>query len=76
MGLITKEVEIQPVFETIKYFSNKGYSIPRRKDNKGRITIARGTKIIVKVEDLPKYSKVKVIVECDGCNKIIFNLLF
>ena len=69
MGLISEYVEVGLCPKTIKYYENLGYDIPRRKDNQGRITMPRNTKIKVKVKDLHKNSKVKVMIKCDYCNK-------
>lgn len=65
MGLISKEVEINGV-GNIKYYENLGYHIPRVYENY-KWTVKRGTKIKVKVSDLPKGSNVLVEVKCDCC---------
>lgn len=51
------------------HFEKLGYLIPRSKDRKGRLTVRRGTKIEVKVSDLPKASsmKLKLTRVCDVC---------
>ncbi|WP_455793600.1 HNH endonuclease [Clostridium butyricum] len=68
MGLISKEVEVTLNSMNIKYYEDLGYEIPRRRNN-GRLSTPRGTKILVKVEDLPKCSNIRVKVKCDCCNK-------
>lgn len=75
MGLLTKEVEIQLNSNTIEYFEDIGYKIPREKDNKGRIRTPRGSIIIVKVEDLKDNSNTLVKVQCDciDCKKVRSN---
>ena len=70
MGLITKEVEVG-LSNKSKYYEGKGYHIPRTKGLNGRLRIPRGTKILVKVEDLSEGSGVFVDVQCDGCGEII-----
>ena len=70
MGLITKEVEILLYGSNISYYENLGYKIPREKNSKGVLVVKRGTKIKVRVEDLPKYSSAKIHMECDLCNRI------
>ena len=71
MGLLSTEVEVL-LRNNVKWFEDKGYKIPRTlkkyKTNK-RYTVDKGTKIKVKVEDLPKGSHVKVDCECDKCHK-------
>lgn len=50
-----------------------GYNIPRRKDKRGDLTIPLGTKIIVKVEDVPKTSiKTYIEIKCDYCGDFHF----
>ena len=71
--LLTKEVEIGLCGTNVKWFEDKGYIIPREKDNYGRLSVPKGTKIKVKVEDLPSGSHVFIDIKCDCCNKIIKN---
>jgi len=74
MGLITKEVEVELSGTNIKRLEDLGYEIPRYEDSKGRINVKKGTKIMVKVEDLPNTSDVMVSVKCDECGKILENI--
>lgn len=67
--LLTKEVEVGLVSSVIKHYEDLGYKIPRRKDKYGILSVKSGTKIIVKVNDLPITSLVKVEVECDYCGE-------
>lgn len=69
MGLMSKEVEIILNNRTIEYYENLGYSIPRREDKRGRMTVPRGSKIVVKIEHLTKGSNALVDVECDYCGE-------
>jgi len=69
--LLTKEVEVGLKSQTIKWYEEKGYKIPRRKDKQGKLTMPKGTKIVVKVEDLTNGSGVKVVVQCDKCGEIL-----
>jgi len=70
--LITEEVEIGLKPQTIKYYEDLGYIIPREKDKWDRLRVPRGTKIIVKVKDLSICSKAEIKIKCDGfCNKTI-----
>jgi hypothetical protein len=72
MAILEKEVLVC-LSNNIQYFENKGYEIPRRKNKDGVINVKRGTKILVKLEDLPERSNVKVTKICDKCNKLIPN---
>lgn len=75
MGLITKEVEVKLNGSNIKHFENLGYAIPRRNDGNGRISVRKGTTIIVKTSDLKPNSHCSVEVECDCCGKT-FNVRY
>lgn len=68
MGLITKEVEVSVSNNMIKYYEDLGYIIPKRK-NYGRLSVPKGTTIIVDIEDVPTYSTVKVELNCDNCKR-------
>ena len=67
MGLISTEVEVGLDSKTIKWYEEKGYEIPRWIDNRGRLKVKRGTKIIVNVKDLPDGSGITVDIKCDEC---------
>lgn len=69
MGLLSNEVEISISGNRAKYFEDLGYEIPRRQDSRGRMVIPANTKIIVKVKDLTRGSKIPVDIQCDHCNK-------
>lgn len=72
MGLITKEVEVNLCNRMIPYYENLGYEIPRYYyKNNGKYRVKVGSTIIVKVEDLPPYSRYRVDVECDCCGKML-----
>ena len=66
--LISKEVEITLHSKTIKHYEKLGYNIPKHKDCNYRTTVPKGTKIKVRVEDLPPKSNVKVTLKCDNPN--------
>jgi 5-methylcytosine-specific restriction endonuclease McrA len=70
MGVITKEVEVTLNNNTFRYYENLGYKIPRYKDKRDKLKIKRNTKIMVKVDDLPKGAIVLVDVQCDCCKKV------
>lgn len=70
--LLSKEVEVKlKGSKSIQHYISKGYEIPYKIDKNKRKVIDYSKNIIVKVEDLPKYSEVKVLVKCDyqedGC---------
>ena len=70
MGLITKEVEVSLSTNSIRYYRNLGYIIPQSEKPWG-VTTTRGTKLMVKVIDLPKSSLISVKIKCDKCNEIL-----
>lgn len=70
MGLIDTEVEITLNSKNYKYYEGLGYKIPRYKNKNGDNVVKRGTKIIIKIEDLTRYSMVNVNVKCDSCGNI------
>lgn len=68
--LLTEEVALVFSFKDVDYYESKGYKIPRRIDSKGRLSIPRGTEIIVKTKDLTEGSHAKVQVKCDYCDTV------
>ncbi len=65
--ILDKEIWIEVHSNTLHYFENLGYDIPKSKDKWNRLRVKRGTKILVKLEDLSKKSNIKVNVKCDDC---------
>jgi len=65
--LISKEVEVKLHSTNIRYYEEKGYPIPRKKDKHGRFLVPRGSTIIVKIKDLQLKSNVDIDIECDYC---------
>jgi hypothetical protein len=69
--LLTKEVEVGVSSNMIKYYENLGYKIHRTKNKCGKLTVSRGTKIIIKIEDLSSNSNIMINVKCDKCGEIL-----
>lgn len=67
--IITKEVEVTLCSKTIDYYESLGYKIPRIKSKWGKTVVPRGTKILVKPQDLRENCSLKFEVECDNCHK-------
>lgn len=67
--IITKEIEVTLCSKTIKYYESLGYKIPRVKNKWGKIVVPRGTKILVRPQDLTENSALNFEVECDNCHK-------
>lgn len=65
--LLTEEVEVA-LTSNIKWYENKGYTIPRHKNKRGRLAVKEGAIIKVKVQDLPKGSIKEVKIKCDEEN--------
>lgn len=68
--LLTKEVEVKASSRNTKHFENLGYTIPREKDERGRLRIPCSATIKVKVEDLPDASGELVEYQCDDCGDL------
>lgn len=71
MAILEKEVWAGLGGNNAKYFENLGYDIPRSINKYGNLTIPIGTKILVKVKELPKSSNEKLTKICDDCGKHI-----
>lgn len=68
MCLVTKEVEVNITSRNVNYYEEKGYYIPKVLHH-GKYVVSGETKIIVKIEDLRKTSKVPIVYRCDCCNE-------
>lgn len=69
--ILSDYAEVVAGGKNISYFESKGYKFERywsKKHNKW--LIKNGTKILVKVEDLPKGSHSRINVKCDYCDNI------
>lgn len=74
MTILESEIWINCGLATDSHYENKGYEIPRYIDNRGRLKVAKGTKILVRIEDLPKgCSSAKLTKICDDCDKHCYN---
>lgn len=76
MSIVENEVSVGLNHMNIEYYESLGYDIPRRKDKQGRMTIARGTKILVDIGHLQDGSEVLVSRKCDICGKIDEKLVY
>lgn len=68
MGLVDDKIEIK-LYTNIKYWEKLKYNIFKQENVKGILQVPRGTKLDVKIKDLPKNSGQKVKVRCDLCQK-------
>ncbi|MGR6760443.1 zinc-ribbon domain-containing protein [Paenibacillus sp. T2-29] len=77
MGIKEEHIEVTLISKTITYYESLGYHIPRSLDKKGRIAVPSGTKLIVKVCDLPPTTmRYKVTKICDVCGVETKNLSY
>lgn len=60
MAILESEVLVGLMGTNALHFENLDYEIPRSKDAYGKLRIPRGTKILVKVADLPSGSGVNL----------------
>lgn len=73
MGLIEEYVYVTLNATNVKIYEELGYEIPRRIDKQKRMTIPKGTKIMVKFKDVPKKSSsIKAKCICDICGGNMF----
>lgn len=68
MAILEKEVWVVLGGTNLDYYEKLGYVIPEIR--------GKHTTILVKIEDLPKSSKIKLTKICDDCEKIIPNQFF
>lgn len=80
MGLISEWVEVILNSANIKHYENLGYEIPRTEKiyykkngqlSHRELTVSVGTKIKVKIEDVPIQSNIKVDCKCDCCGNLL-----
>jgi hypothetical protein len=67
VAILEKYIWIKLHPNTNVYFEKLGYDIPKYIDKHNILRVKRGTKILVKVEDLRNKSNVKVTKVCDDC---------
>jgi hypothetical protein len=70
MSILEREILIG-IAQWSSHFEKLGYEIPKVRDKWGRFSVPQGEKIIVKVDDLPKNSQIKLTKICDeeNCGK-------
>ena len=76
MGLITKEIEVKLSPNTIEYYDNLGYAIPKVLNKHNVLITPKSTIIKIKVDDLPDGSNAEVNLECDVCGKELKNIVW
>lgn len=78
MAILEQEVFVGLGGGNGKHFESLGYEIPKYKDKQGNLKIKKGTKMLVRVEDLPDGSNVKVTKICDeiNCGKHTTNITY
>jgi 5-methylcytosine-specific restriction endonuclease McrA len=67
--ILVEEMEIVMDSKKIPLLESKGYVVPKYKDKWGRNSVKRGTKLVIKIKDLPQNSNIKVPCKCDICGK-------
>lgn len=73
MSILEKEVYVTLHSKTISWYEKKGYPIPREKNSRGKSIVPRGSKILVKIEDLTRGSDTRITKVCDICGDHIIN---
>lgn len=67
--ILDQTVSIVLIGKNIKHFERLGYKIPRYRDSRGRLSVKRGTKIEVNVNDLMPRCTQRIRCRCDFCHK-------
>lgn len=68
--ILDETISVNLSNQNIEYYENLGYEIPRVKRKGHNVWhVKAGTKIIVKVEDLPENSSIDVSCKCDCCGE-------
>ena len=67
--LLSKEVEVTINSSNFNHYLKKGYEFPMKLNSHKKPTAIEGSKIIVKVEDLPITSGIEIKCTCDFCGK-------
>lgn len=77
MTILEEDVWVEIGGNNLRYYESLGYDIPKRRRNnkvsKDNLTVPRGTRILVKVKDLPRNSSTKITKICDICGNHIPN---
>ena len=71
--ILDKQVWVSLSGNNIKYYKDLGYNIPLQPaggTRKDRMSVKRGTKILVNIQDLQEGSKAMVNVQCDYCGEV------
>lgn len=69
MAIVEETVLVTLAGRNTPYYKDREYFIPTITDKKGKTSVPRGTKIEVKVKDLPRKSNIKLHKICDYCLK-------
>jgi hypothetical protein len=75
MAILEKEILIN-LHNNHQYYIDLGYEITKNEKSRGKFKTELGTKILVKVDDLPESSNIKVTKICDSCGEKINNVLY
>jgi len=67
--ILEKEIKIKLGPKNIEYYKNLGYVLPIGKDKRNRYRIEKEKGLLVKIEDLPISSNVKITVQCEDCGQ-------
>lgn len=69
--ILSDEILVPLCGSNIKYYEGLGYEIPRRpaKGRNKRLNVPKGSKILVKVDDLPQGSNEMIHCKCDYCGE-------
>jgi len=67
--LLDKEFIEIDITNNYRYYESLGYIIPKYIDLQNRLKVKKGTKIFVKIDDIPHGSNISIPVVCDYCEE-------
>lgn len=75
MAILEKKILIT-IHNNHKHYVNLGYELPIDESSRGKFKTKLGGQLLVRVEDLPENSNIKVTKICDLCGEQINNILY
>jgi hypothetical protein len=68
--ILTTDVWVTVSGRNGSHYAGKGYTLPYAKDNRGRIGVKKGAKILARIGDVHPQSNLKIAYQCDDCGGV------
>lgn len=68
--IIDKEVYVTVSGSNKPHYESLGYTLPYSRDNRGRLRVKKGSKILVDILHVHKTSNIKINYKCDSCGAV------